>query len=81
MVNWTECPKVETHNTYKNPEFKLLFGDTKKYGDRQSLREDFEFYLLANILSINYSCECNICGFKFIFNKKVDVLNEQTKEN
>lgn len=43
----------------------------------ESLREDYGFYLDENyILNIDYNCQCEECGFKFSFHKKVDILAE-----
>lgn len=47
----------------------------------ESLREDWEIRTNEKgILRISYGCRCQVCGFQFSFNKKINVLtNEEAK--
>ena len=42
----------------------------------ETLREDYEFYLEEDILSIKYNCSCNKCRFSYSYVRTVNVLAE-----
>jgi hypothetical protein len=39
----------------------------------ETLRENYEFYFKDNILHVRYCCSCDKCGFKFEYNKDIDI--------
>jgi hypothetical protein len=57
-------------------EYLKLLGESEaptEYGE--TLREDWELGTDEDgLFSVRYDSHCSACGFKFSFNKKIDVL-------
>jgi len=43
----------------------------------ESLREDYEFYLQGEVLSISYSAGCSKCRFQYNFSKEINILKSE----
>ena len=85
--SWSKCPKCGNKEEDKLQEARDRYGkipleeyergllDAKSNPtiNCDTLRGDHEFYLEDNILSIDYSCHCTECDFKFRFEKEIDI--------
>lgn len=41
---------------------------------RETLREDYEIYLIGPKLYIDYECSCSVCGLRYSFEDARDIL-------
>jgi rubredoxin len=80
--NWTICPKCKKENKGK---FENSYGvvdeeeylKLKKGGEsvKETLGEHYSIRVNSDgIFSVNYRCECTVCGFSFNFENESNVL-------
>ncbi len=55
-------------------EYKKLVDESRSVRKIEpSLREDWEIYSEDWKLVIHYGCSCEVCGYEFSYNKKIDM--------
>jgi len=62
--SYTSCPQCYVDNTEGVGSY--------------ALREDYEFYNIENgVLHVDYQAYCRDCGWRFSFNRSVDVVTKK----
>jgi hypothetical protein len=69
-------------------EYQALLQDYNEHNDdyEETLREDWELGLhtqcdKVGVFFVDYCCSCDRCGFKFSYEKEIDVLSDKCGDN